>query len=330
MHSIVSHTVALLMLVFGSGYIFAQGAPKPDDFPNRTVKIIVPYGAGGSADLLARVIGRQLSIYWKQPVVIENVPGGSGSVGIERLVRSEPDGYTLGNVPVSNLVVNPHLYSNLRFDTFKDLAPISRTAEVQNILVTGRLTKINDIKDLIASAKAKPGSLSFASFGVGAQAHIAGELFNVTFGLQTIHVPYNRPSAAVSDVVSGHVTYIFAQAAAVRSLIQSGELNALAIASNQRSEYFPSVPTVEELTGAKGFDTVAWSALMAPAKTPSSIRNFIASDVRRALAEPSVREALENLSAEPAGSTPAALAEFMQQETKRYEGLVKKLGIRIE
>ena len=332
----VAHVFNLRSYLCGAAFLMsalnasAQGTRGPDGFPNRYVKIIVPYGAGGAADLLSRVVGRQLSAYWGQPVVVENVPGGTGSIGIGQLVRSAPDGYTIGCIPISNLVVNPHLYPDLKYNVFKDLAPISRIAEVQNVLLVSPSLRVDSIRQLVEMVKAKPGTFTYSSLGVGSQAHIAGEMFNTLFGVKTIHVPYNRSSAALTDVFSGVVNFIFAQAPTALPFINGGQMKALAVASSKRSAYLPDVPTIQEETGVQGFETVAWSAFMAPTGTPKSVRNFIASEIKRALMDPDVRTALKNLSAEAVGSTPDELASFMQSEHTRYSEIIRRIGIRAE
>ncbi len=308
----------------------AQSTPRPEGFPSKLVRIIVPYGPGGAADLLARVVGERLSNYWVQPVIVENRPGGNGSVGIEQVIRSEPNGYTMGCIPVSNLVVNPHLYSNLRFDVFVDLAPVSLIAQVQNVLVVSPSLGINNIQQLIDAAKSKPGSLTYSSPGAGSQAHIAGEMFNALMGVSTLHIPYNGVGAAIKDVLGGQVSLMFAQMQAALPLVNSGKLKALAVASPTRSTYLPNVPTILEQTGVQGFDAIAWSAFMAPAATPHEIRSFIASEVARALKVPEVQERLRAQGAEPVGSTPDQLARIMKAEHARYGEIIRKARIRLE
>lgn len=308
----------------------AQSTPRPEGFPSKLVRIIVPYGPGGAADLLARVVGERLSNYWVQPVIVENRPGGNGSVGIEQVIRSEPNGYTMGCIPVSNLVVNPHLYSNLRFDVFVDLAPVSLIAQVQNVLVVSPSLGINNIQQLIDAAKSKPGLLTYSSPGAGSQAHIAGEMFNALMGVSTLHIPYNGVGAAIKDVLGGQVSLMFAQMQAALPLVNSGKLKALAVASPTRSTYLPNVPTILEQTGVQGFDAIAWSAFMAPAATPHEIRSFIASEVARALKVPEVQERLRAQGAEPVGSTPDQLARIMKAEHARYGEIIRKARIRLE
>jgi tripartite-type tricarboxylate transporter receptor subunit TctC len=320
----------LSLLIAAVPHAAGQSAPRPEGFPNKLVRIIVPYGTGGAADLLARVVGAQLSTYWGQPVIVENRPGGNGAIGIEQVIRSAPDGYTMGCIAVSNLVVNPHLYSNLRFDVFTDLAPVSLIAQVQNVLVVGPALEVSNVRQLIDAAKSKPGTITYGSPGVGSQAHIAGEMFNSLMGVSTTHIPYNGVGAAMKDVLGGSVTLMFAQMQAALPLVNSGKVKALAVASPTRSAHLPNVPTILEQTGVQGFDTVAWSAFMAPAGTPEEVRSFIASEIKRALKVPEVQERLRAQGAEPVGSTPAELAHIMKTEHARYGEIIKKARIRLE
>lgn len=320
----------LLLFVTIMPHGSAQSTPRPEGFPNKLVRIIVPYGPGGAADLLARVVGERLSTYWGQAVIVENRPGGNGSIGIEQVIRSAPDGYTMGCIAVSNLVVNPHLYSDLRFNVFTDLAPVSLIAQVQNVLVVSPSLDINNVKQLIDVAKAKPGSLSYSSPGAGSQAHIAGEMFNFLMDVSMLHIPYNGVGAAIRDVLGGQVSLMFTQMQAALPLVNSGKLKALGVASPSRSTYLPNVPTILEQTGVQGFDTVAWSAFMAPAGTSEIIRSFIASEVGRALRVPEVHERLRAQGAEPVGSTPDQLARIMKTEHARYGEIIRKAGIRLE
>jgi tripartite-type tricarboxylate transporter receptor subunit TctC len=327
---IIRIVAMLSLLIAAIPHAWGQSIPRPEGFPNKLIRIIVPYGPGGAADLLARIVGERLSNYWGQPVIVENRPGGNGSIGIEQVIRSAPDGYTMGCIAVSNLVVNPHLYSNLRFDVFTDLSPVSLIAQVQNVLVVGPSLEVQNIRQLIGVAKSKPGSLTYSSPGAGSQAHIAGEMFNSLMGVSTLHIPYNGVGAAIKDVLGGSVSMMFAQMQAALPLVNSGKLKALAVASPTRSTYLPNVPTILEQTGVQGFDTVAWSAFMAPAGTPADVRSFIASEVGRALKVPDVQERLRAQGAEPVGSTPEELARIMKTEHARYGEIIRKAGIRLE
>ncbi len=315
---------SLMML---TGYAIAQSGPGPAGYPNKLVRIIVPYGPGGAADLLARIVGERLSTFWGQSVIVENRAGATGNIGIEAVVRAAPDGYTLAVVPVSNLAVNPHLYSKLSYDVFRNLSPISLIAQVQNVLVVKPSAKIDNVRDLVQAAKAKPGALTYSSPGVGSQAHVAGEMLNSLMNIDTVHVAYGGVGAAIKDVMGGQVTMMFAQMPAALPLVTAGKLKALGVASNRRSPFMPSVPTIQEETGIAGLEAVSWSALMAPAKTPDELRSFIASEVARALKLPEVEARLRAQGTEPIGSTPSELAGIMKAEYLRYGEVIRKARI---
>lgn len=322
--------VALALTASACNPVFAQASAGPGGYPNKLVRIIVPYGPGGAADLLARIVGERLSTFWGQPVIVENRPGATGNIGIEATVRAAPDGYTLAVIPVSNLAVNPHLYSKLPYDVFRDLAPVSLIAQVQNVLVVSPDGGPNSIRELVQAAKAKPGALTYSSPGVGSQAHVAGEMLNTLMDVSTVHVAYSGVGAAIKDVLGKQVTMMFAQMPAALPLVSSGKLRALGVASSKRSSFMPDVPTILEQTGVAGFEAVSWSALMAPAKTPEEIRSFIAAEVARALKTPEVQERLRGQGAEPVGSTPAELASTMKAEYTRYGEIIRKAGIKAE
>lgn len=322
---------SLALATIVSANVVAQTGPGPGGYPSKPVKIIVPYGPGGAADLLARTVGERLAAFWSQPVIVENRVGASGNIGIEALVRSAPDGYTLGVIPVSNLAVNPHLYATkLSYDVFRDLSPISLIAQVQNVLVVGPGSSVQGVKDLIQAAKAQPGKLSFSSPGVGSQAHIAGAMLESLAGITMLHVPYGGVGAAIRDVMGGQVTMMFAQLPAALPLLGTGKAKILAIASGKRSAFMPQVPTILEETGIGGFDAVSWSALMSPAGTAEDLRNFAAGEVARALKVPEVIARLQKQGAEPVGSTPAELSKAMKDEHHRYGEIIRKAKITVD
>lgn len=305
-------------------------AQRPAGYPSKLVKVIVPYGPGGIADLLSRILAERLGALWGQPIVVENRPGATGAIGIDLAIKSAPDGYTLVTIPVSNLAVNPHLGAKLSYDVFKDITPVSLIASVHNVLVVSPALGVSNLKELIVLAKAKPGVLSFSSPGVSSQGHIAGEMFNFLFGVSTLHVPYNGVGAAVKDVLGGQISFAFVQMPAALPLIQGDKLRALGVASAKRSSLLPNVPTVSEAAGIPEFEAVSWSAVMAPAGTPEAIRNAIAADIHRVVLLPEVQERLKLLGAEPVGSTPQELARVMKEESDRYGAIIRKAKIRGE
>ena len=299
-------------------------------FPARPVKVIVPFGPGGAADSLPRLVGTKLAEIWGQPVVIENRTGAAGNIGMEAAARAAPDGYTLVSAPVGNLAVNPHLYPNFQLDVFKELTPITLVASVQNVLVVNATVPAATLAELIALAKQKPGGLSFASGGNGTQAHLGGEILKSMAGIDMAHIAYKGVGDAVRDVLGGHAQVMVAQLPSVLAHIQSGKLRALGVAATMRTSVLPALPTMNEAGGFNGFEAVSWYALMAPAGLPRPIAERIQADVARALAMPDVREKLLALGADPVGSTAAELTSVMRADFDRYGAVVKRLGIRAD
>jgi tripartite-type tricarboxylate transporter receptor subunit TctC len=319
---------AMALLAFWNTAAQAQ-AERPAGYPNRLVRIIVPYGPG-LADLLSRLVAERLNATWGQPVIVDNRAGATGSIGIDFVVKAPPDGYTFVTVPVANLAVNPHLNAKLPYDVFKDLAPVSLIASVHNVLIVHPESRATSVKELIALAKSKPGGLSYSTPGVSSQGHIAAEMFNSLFGVNTVHVPYTSMASAVKDVMGGQVDFAFSQMPTALALIQGGRLRALGVASAKRSTLLPDVPTISEATGTPEFEAVSWSALMAPAGTPEALRAGVAGDIQRMLATPEVQARLKSMGAEAVGSTPQDLAAIMRAESNRYGEIIRKAKIRAE
>jgi tripartite-type tricarboxylate transporter receptor subunit TctC len=319
-----AHWVVAATSVIACGAAFAQA------WPSRPVKIIVPFGPGGAADSLPRLVGSKLAEYWGQPVVVENRTGAAGNIGMEAAAKSAPDGYTLLSAPVGNLAVNPHLYPKFALDVFKDLTPITLVASVQNVLVVNPAVQAATLAELVALAKQKPASLSFASGGSGTQAHLGGEILKAMAGIEINHVAYKGVGDAVRDLLGGHVQMMVAQLPSVLQQIQAGKLRALGLAAAKRTSVLPNLPTLNEAGGFTGFEAVSWYALAGPAGIPKPIVDRIQSDVVRALAVPDVREKLLALGADPVGSTPQELTAAMKVDYDRYGAVIRRLGIKVE
>jgi tripartite-type tricarboxylate transporter receptor subunit TctC len=297
-------------------------------YPARPIRIIVPYPPGGPADLLPRLIGAKITDAWGQPVVVDNHPGGAGNIGMEMGARAAPDGYTLLVAPNGNLVVNPHMYK-LPYDVFRDLAPVTMMAQVQNLLVVGSEVPVKTVAELIALAKANPGKLSYASPGSGSQPHMAGELLKAMAGIDLLHVPYNGTAPAMRDLLGGQVTMMFAQSSSALPQVKAGKLRALGIASLKRSAAAPEIPTIAE-QNLPGFEAVSWYALMAPAGTPPEIIAKLQHEILGILQLPEIRDKLAALGAEAVGDSPAELAAIIRTESARYGVLVQKAGIKAD
>ncbi len=299
-------------------------------FPAKPVRIIVPFGPGGAADTLPRLIGQKLTELWGQTVVVENRTGAAGNIGMEAGARATPDGYTLISAPVGNLAMNPHLFSKLSFDVFKDFTPITLVASVQNVLVVNPTIAATTVPELIALAKAKPDTLTFASGGSGTQAHVGGELFKTMAGIEMTHIAYKGVGDSVRDLLGGQVSMIFAQVPAVMPHIQSGKLRALGVANAKRIPVLPNVPTIAETPGLSGFEAVSWYALIGPAGLPREVVTKIQSDVAKVLHQPDVREKLLAIGADPVGSTPEQLLTAMRVDFDRYGSIIRKVGIKAD
>jgi tripartite-type tricarboxylate transporter receptor subunit TctC len=321
--------VGLVAILAGSS-AFSQTRSSPFGYPTRLVKIIVPTGPGGNADLLARILGERMSANWGQPVVIENRPGAANRLGVAAGVKSPPDGYTLIVVPVSQLVLDPHVHASLPYDVFRDMEPVSLLAQVQNVLVVNSSLGIENVKELVETAKLKPDELTFAAVGVGSIAHIASETLNIQTDIKTRFVPYNSINDGTTAVLRGDVTMMFSQLPSALPLIQGGQLRALGVASFARSPYLPDVPTIAEALGMPSFETASWSAFMAPAGTAAPIRNYVAQEVAAAFKDQKVLERLRPLGAEPVGSSPEELASKIRSEYDRYGEIIRKLNIRVQ
>jgi tripartite-type tricarboxylate transporter receptor subunit TctC len=297
-------------------------------YPAKPIKIIVPFAQGGAADLLSRMVAQRLQEAWGQPVIVENRTGANGNIGMEAAAKSAPDGYTLVQAPNGNIVVNPNLFQKLPY-TEKDFAPVSQIAKVENVLVVNPGIAANSVPELLALARAQPGKISFASPGVGSQAHLAGEFLRLRGNVDLLHIAYKGVGPALNDVLGGQVSMMFAAIPSAQPHVKAGKLRALGVASLQRSPAMPDVPTVAE-QNLPGFEAVSWYSILAPAGTPKEIVERLSGEIARMLAQPETREKLAGIGATAIGGTPAQLAAVIQDESARYADLFKKAGIRAE
>ena len=298
-------------------------------WPSKPIRVIVPFAAGGPADLLPRLIGPKLTEAWGVPVVVENKPGAGGNIGMELVAKSPPDGYTFVIGPTGNLVVNQHLFASLPYDPMKDLAPVTLVATFSNLLVVHPDVPAKTVAELIALAKAKPNSLSFGSPGTGSQPHLGGEYLKQLAGIDIVHVPYNGTAPALRDLLGGQIQFMFSQTSAALPQIQGGKLRALGVASPKRAPQLPDVPTIAE-SGLAGFEAVSWYALLAPAGTPKDVVAKLQAEIAKVLQMPDVREKLWAQGGEPVGNTPEQLAALMRSESARYAEIVKRGNIKPE
>jgi tripartite-type tricarboxylate transporter receptor subunit TctC len=288
------------------------------------VRIVVSFTAGGTTDIIARLVGQQLSVRWGQPVVIENRPGAGGNIGTEYVARAAPDGYTLLVGSVGPLAVNQSLYKNPGYDTLKDLAPVTLIAGVPNVLVVAPNSPLRSVDDIYAEAKRRPGALSYGSTGVGTSSHLSAALADQMRGTETVHVPY-RGAVALNDLLSGRLDFMYATIPSVIEQIRAGRLRALAVSSTQRSRSLPDVPTMIEL-GFPDFDASSWFGMAAPANTPPEIVERIAREVGEIVRQPNIEKQMVDQGADPVGNSPAEFRAYIDSEIKRWGVIVRASG----
>ena len=302
---------------------------QAQSFPSRPVTIVSPYQVGGTSDIIARILGQKLSERWGQSVVVENKPGANGGLGVSQVVRADPDGHTLLAVASSALTLNPIFYKNLSYNVERDLAPISRTGTVANVLVVHPSVDAKDLKSLVALAKAKPGELIYASQGVGSNGHLIGEQFRLRAGIEMRHVPYRGSAPAMQDLLGGRVQLMFDNLPSALPQIQSGNLRAIAVTTAERSSLLPDVPTIAE-SGYPGFDAPAWFAILSSKATPSSLRAELEKSGVEALKSPDTREKLKAAGVDIAADGADELARRIDNDTKTFREVVEKAGIEVQ
>jgi tripartite-type tricarboxylate transporter receptor subunit TctC len=297
-----------------------------DDYPSKTIKMIVPASPGGGADFLARAIGTKLTEITGQSIVIDNRAGASGTIAADMVAKAPRDGYTILMGQSTSIVIAPQLMQKLPYDTIKDLKPVTLVAEVPNLLVINPNVPAKTVKELIDLAKAKPEYLNFGSSGNGAPSHLAGEMFNASTGVKMTHVPYKGAGPAVNGVVAGEIQVMFAPIVSVMPHVKSGRLRALAVTSSTRSSAAPELPTLIE-SGLVGYEINSWFGLFVPSKTPNAIVDKLYLDTNKALKSPDIRERFAREGAEPVGSTPAEFAKFVNREYAKYTKIIKDQNI---
>ena len=318
----IRHAVAFTLAAMCATLAFGQG------YPTKPVKIVVPFTAGSATDILARTFGQKLSEMWGQPVIIENHPGAGGTIGAGIVAKSPPDGYTL-LVHSAAQAYNPSIYPNLSYDTAKDFVEIVPLAGQPNVLVVAPSTGFKSVSDLINAAKKKPGELNFASAGTGSGTHINGEKFRLAAGIDVVHIPYKGTPEAITDTMTGRVTYFFSPISAALPNVREGKLVALGVSTAKRSSALPNVPTIAE-SGLPGFDYNLWVGMFAPAGTPLDIVDKINRDVARVAQAPEVKERLAALGAEAMPMSPAEFRKFVRDEIDDSAKVIKAAGIKVQ
>jgi tripartite-type tricarboxylate transporter receptor subunit TctC len=295
-------------------------------YPDRPIKIYHGFAAGGGADVLLRTILPQLSENLGQQVIVEYRPGAGGNLAMEAVARAAPDGYTL-LMGTPGLAINPSLYSNLTFDPLKDFAPVSLIGFVQNVLIVHPDVPVNDVRQLIALAKAKPGKLNFASSGTGTSLHLAGELFKVSTGADIVHIPYKGGGQAMTDVIGGQAEMMWNVLPSALPQIKAGKVKALAVTGKVRSEALPDVPTMQE-AGVADYTAITWNGILAPANTPKPIIARINAAIVKALQAPDMKSKYAAIGTDLAWSTPEEFASFINEETRRWNKVIRTSGIK--
>ncbi|HET7730156.1 MAG TPA: tripartite tricarboxylate transporter substrate binding protein [Usitatibacter sp.] len=299
-------------------------AAAQQDYPGKTIKIVVSFSAGGTTDVIARQIATRLATHWKQPVIVENRPGAGGTLGTDYVVAQPADGYTFLMSSSGPIAISPLLGKKLATDPATALEPVILVADVANVLVTSPEYKVKSIPDLVKEAKANPGKLNYASTGVGTVAHLAGAAFAEKAGIEATHVPY-KGAEAVTDVMAGRVEFMFATLPSVIGQIRGGKLAAIGQVAPTRVKALPNVPTMKEL-GFEGMDTGSWFGLFAAKGTPRAIIDKLNAQVNAILKEPETQEALEKQGATPAGGSPEDYRRFLQKDIDFWRPVVQRSG----
>jgi tripartite-type tricarboxylate transporter receptor subunit TctC len=315
-------------ILFAAAALAVSSLASAQAYPNKTIKIVVPFAVGGIADTFGRVIAQKLTETWGQPVVVENKGGAGGNIGADLVAKSPPDGYTLVVGNIGTHAVNPFLVKNMPFDPLKDFVPIAHVLDAEGLLVVNPGLPVKTVPELIAYGKANPGKLSYASAGLGTTSHLAGELFKSLSGIDMVHVPYKGNSPAITDVMGGQVQLIFATMPTVIQQAKSGRLRMIATLGNARAKATPDVPTIAETL--PGFDVANWIGLFAPAGTPREIVDRLNAEVQKIMRSPDVESRLEAEGAKFVPTTPESFAAFQKSESAKWAAAIKAAGIKQE
>ena len=308
--------------------ILSQVPAAAQDYPSRPIKLVLPQPAGGAIDLISRTLGDRLAEQMQQPVIVENQPGANGGLAAGQVARSAPDGHTLFMAVDTNLTVNPNLYPNLTYDPFGDFAPISVLTRVSLVLVANPKVPANNVRELIAYAKANPGKLNYASIGLGTQAHLGMELFKLMTKTDINMVSYRGTAPAMTDVVAGQVDVMFTGPPSAKAMSEGGKLKLLAVGGKQRLALMPEVPTVDE-SGVPGYELVGWFGILAPAKTPAPLLDRLTKEVRQAVADRRFNDKMAAQGLEVFGSSADEMLALMRADTQKWAEVIKATGAKI-
>ncbi len=323
------NSISRRTMLLASGAAIISSAARAEGYPERTVKIIVPYPAGGSNDIIARVLAQKLGEKEAQTFIVENRPGASGNIGAELVATTAADGYTLLVTAPPPLTTNVALYKKLPFDPANAFAPVALLATVPIVLMVHPSLPVKNVQELIALAKSKPGMLNFGSSGIGSTNHLAGELLKSMTGIDIVHVPYRGAAPAMNDLIAGNIPMMFDNMPGVLPQVKGGAVRAIAVAGATRAAALPDVPTVAE-SGVPGFEAFSWFGMVAPAKTPTPILEKLQSDVSAILAIPDTKSRLADLGAEPGTVSGAAFGKFLADDAAKWAKVIKVSGATME
>ncbi len=315
MKSIARYALFITTFSLFSPYLWAQATA----YPNKPIRMVVPFTPGGTTDILARSIGQELSKAWGQSVVVDNVAGAGGSIGAERVAKAAPDGYTLMMGHIGTLAVNPSLYPKLPYDPVKDFAPVAWVARVPNVLVVHPSVPAKNLKELVAYLKANPGRLNYGSGGNGSAANLATEYFKMQTNTSIVHIPYRGTAPAVNDLLAGQIQIMFTGAPALVGHIKSGALRALAVSSPKRLDALPDLPTVNEALGLKNFEADQWYGVVAPAGTPRDVVMKLNTQINALLGSDAMKTRLSSEGAIATPTTPEAYGQLIVSEIARWK-----------
>ncbi len=304
-------------------------APPSTDWPTRSVRLVVPFGAGGPPDVLARIMGQAMSEGLAQTIVIENRVGAGGTMGAEGVARAAPDGYTLLLGATSTMAIGPSLYRNLRYDPVRDFEPIGLATTAPFLVAVHPSVPAQNLRELIDLARARPGQLDFGSSGNATPLHIAGEMFKAATGVEIVHIPYKDIGPATNDFLAGRFQIMFQQLAPLEQHVASGRVRILAVADRRRLPQLPNVPSTAEL-GLDGFEVISWFGLFAPRGTPASVVRRVNQELQRTLSLPAVRSAFDRLGVAPQGGSPEQFARFIASQISTWSEAVKRSGAQVD
>jgi tripartite-type tricarboxylate transporter receptor subunit TctC len=313
----------LCFLALAAAATLAQG------FPQRPVRLVVPYPPGSGTDIVARILGQMLTESWGQQVIVDNRPGAGAIIGVEAVAKAAPDGYTIGIADTGPLAINPALYPKLPYNPVRDLAPVTLVANLPFILVVNPNLPVHNVAELVALAKSKPGQINYASVGNGSAVHLATELFKTRAGINLTHIPYKGSAPALQGLLGGEASVMFVNLLSAKSLVQSGKVRALAAAPGKRIAAMPDLPTIAE-AGVPGYAAPTWSGVIAPAGVPRPIIDKLNAAINGAIQSQTFRNRFAVIGDEPAGGTPEEFAEVIRADSAKWGEVVRRSGARLD